>query len=382
MKLCFVHIFRIEERNHLEFLGNIPIRTSEVLDERAEIHFLYNGQIETDFFKKKGIRLHKYGIAKNGIIDKLANPFLAVSSIRRVCRKENIDLVLNLSDHYYLFLIWIGARLAGSRCMARVVGILPQSKSLPLRRRIKKQLGRALERLSLLLADHVLCLSYSLKNQLVQRGNDASKISVISQGVNLDLFKSRELSDVKKKPRRLLFVGRIVKNKGVEECIKAFLKVKQTYPDLELVLCGHGVDKDMLTKRYRAFKDIIFKGFVPREKLPEFYYSSDIFLLPSYSEGMPNAVLEAMASKLPVIASSTGDIPLLLGEGRGIPIAAGDVDGFAAAIKTMISDDELRLSCVHKAYDYVLRYHSYGAVREATLELFNSIIRRSELKNY
>lgn len=186
----------------------------------------------------------------------------------------------------------------------------------------------------------------------------------------MDLFPPRDLSDVIRKPRRLLFVGRIVKNKGVEDCIKVFLRLKENFPDIELVVCGHGSDKQMLLKKYKNKSGLVFKGFVHRSKLSDIYSSSDILLLPSESEGMPNVVLEAMASRLPVVASETGEIPHLLANGKGALILPGDFEGLLAALKKMIVDDKFRINATKSAYSFIVANHSYEAIRNLTLELF------------
>ncbi|WP_373031387.1 glycosyltransferase family 4 protein [Sulfurovum sp.] len=373
MKICFVHMHKVEDEKQLEFLGNILLRVAEVFREEAEIHFLYNGDVESNYLLGKNILTHKYGDNTNGGIDRLVNPVKLILEIRKICKDNKIDIVLNLSDHYYFFWICIGAKIAGAKCIARIAGIIAESEKFTMKRRIFKLIGKLLERISLSMADHVLCLSNSLKNLLVQRDNNINKMTVISQGVDVNFFVNRELKQIKKSPQRLLFVGRVVKYKGIYECIDAFLNIRELYPDIELVICGHGHEKDALSKKYQ-YSGIIFKDYVSREKLNEEYLSADVLLLPSYSEGMPNVILEAMSCKVPVIASRTGEIPNLLKDGRGILVEPRNVNEIIEALKTIIEDVNFRLSCVQKAHEYVLRHHSYEIVRKKTIELFSSVI--------
>lgn len=370
MNICFVHMLNIESQQHLEFLGNILIRTSEVLGEGAEIHFIYSGKVGSSYLEGKGVILHPTVLRYHRLGSHVINPALMMLKTLSICRKKEIDIVLNLSEHYSFFLVCLAAKIAGCKCIARIAGLVPQARDCSVRKKFFKRLGWVCERVSLASADRVLCLSDSLKDLLVQRGNNPEKISVISQGVSLGLFPVRDLSDVVKRPKRLLFVGRIVKSKGVEDCIKVFLRLKKNFPDIELVVCGNGSDKPMLLKKYGNERGLIFKGFVHRSKLSDIYSSSDILLLPSYSEGMPNVVLEAMACRLPVVASETGEIPHLLGNGKGALIFPGDLDELLAAVKTMIVDEKFRINAVQSAYSYIVANHSYEAVRNLTLELF------------
>lgn len=363
-------MLNIESQQHLEFLGNILVRTSEVLGEGAEIHFIYSGKVDSSYLAGKGIVLHQTVLRYHRLGCHVINSTLMMLKTLAICRSKGIDVVLNLSEHYSFFLLCFAAKIAGCKCIARIAGLVPHARNSSVRKKLFKQLGWVCERLSLASANRVLCLSNSLKDLLVRRGNNPENIFVISQGVSLDLFPPRDLSDVIKRPRRLLFVGRIVKSKGVEDCIKVFLRLKKSFPDIELVVCGHGADKQMLLRKYENKSGLIFKGFVHRSKLPDIYSSSDILLLPSESEGMPNVVLEAMASRLPVVASEVGEIPFLLGNGKGALIMPGDLEGLLAAVKKMIVDDEFRIKAAKSAYSFIVANHSYEAVRSLTLEMF------------
>lgn len=374
LKICFVHIKPIKDKEHLHFLGNILIRTRDVLGEKVEIHFFYNGTVTSSYLKEKQISLHMHKMGQYVVFRKLSVPFQVVFKLRKICLQEHIDLVFNLSEHYSFFLLGLGAKLANCKKICRVAGILPYSKAMGLMKKIKKRIGRFFERISLNSADHVLCVSKSLKASLVQRGNNPEKISVISQGVDTNFFKPRATAEVAARPQKLLFIGRIVKNKGVDQGIEAFRQVKGVFPDIHFLVCGHGPEQEGLYRKYHEVEGVEFRGFIPRRDLPALYSSSDILVLPSFSEALPNVVLEAMASRLPVIASKVGDIPLLLGEGRGELVRPGQVDELATAIRKMMQEDSYRLQCTQKAYEFVVQNHSYKAVRKETVRVIRSVL--------
>lgn len=377
MKICFVHTKEVISKEHLNFLGNIPIRLANVLGDKAEIHLLYNGKEKSKNLLKSGISLHPYGKKEKGWMSRLFNLFVTPYKTYRICKKEKVDIVINLSDHYFFFICCIGAKIAKSKCVLRVVGILPYSKSMPWKKRMKKKAGMVLEKISLLTSNRVICLSESIYNTLLERGSNGKKLSIISQGVDTRVFQPRSIKKIRKKPKRILFVGRLVSTKGVEDGIRAFLEVKKECSQIEFIICGDGPEKNRLENLYGYKEGVIFKGSLPIDQLAKVYQECDVLLLPSYSEGLPNVVMEAMASMVPVIASNAGGLRELIAEERGILISPGNIEEITSAIKQMIKDQDLRINCTKKALDYVKKKHSFEVVRDSTLELFT----RYSIKN-
>ena len=367
MRICFVHIPGVGDQEQLDFLGNILLRTKEVLGKHAEVHFLYYGNCESTNLIEQNIFLHRHsdrGVMRAGLVP---------GHVRSLCKRKKIDIVLNLSDHYFFFLVAFGAKLAGAKAVARVAGLIQQSAELPIRRRVFKAIGRLCERISLILADQTICLSESLRNLLVERGNNPEKIVVVPQGVNLDLFSKRDVADIDKRPERLVFVGRVTRNKGIEDCITAFLNLKSDYPALTLHIYGDGPDKEEMLRTYGSQDSgICYHGFVKRDNLPAAYLSNDILVLPSYSEGLPNVVLEAMSCQLPVVAARTGEIPHLLADDRGALVSPGDIADLTHSLARMIDNQVYRRQCVLDAYEFVQAY-SNEAVRGKTLDLFKTL---------
>lgn len=159
--------------------------------------------------------------------------------------------------------------------------------------------------------------------------------------------------------RHLLFVGRISRNKGIDELFHAFESVSSKFPEMTLTLAGPGKLPDIPDK---IAQKVCYLGMVDHEKLPALYGNYDILLLPSHSEGLPNVILEAMASGLVVIASAVGDIPVLLAKGRGFVIQPKDASALAVSIeraaKTPISDIH---KMINLAREHVVKHHSFEA---------------------
>lgn len=142
----------------------------------------------------------------------------------------------------------------------------------------------------------------------------------------------------------IIYVGRLIKEKGLFTLLRAFKEVKKNYKKLALLLVGDGILKASL-KRYlknNEIQGVYFIGSVPNKEIPRYYAISDIFVLPSYYEPWGVVVNEAMASSLPVILSdkvgANGD---LLKEGEnGFSFKSGNWRELAELIKKLLENTE------------------------------------------
>lgn len=170
------------------------------------------------------------------------------------------------------------------------------------------------------------------------------EIPIIFNGVETDVFTPERQPDA---ALRLICVGRLIERKGQHHLLRAFAQLRHRHQcrQLRLTLVGTGDAEPSLhdlAAELGLADTVQFLGFVPRERMPEVYRHADIFVLPSQSEGMSIALLEAMASGLPVVVTNTGgtDELVLPGE-NGIVVNWGDVDGLTAALSKLIEQPEL-----------------------------------------
>lgn len=150
----------------------------------------------------------------------------------------------------------------------------------------------------------------SVSNHFLEYPNSNKNIVVISNGVDVDLFNRKVKNSKRNDKCTFLWVGRYEKLKGINILLKALREIIIVYPDIELILVGHGNEKKSLKKLSHDLGLDRFVKFMGRKKtsqLIQLYKSADIFVLPSLSEGQPIVLLEAFAAKLPVIATDVGD---------------------------------------------------------------------------
>ncbi len=141
----------------------------------------------------------------------------------------------------------------------------------------------------------------------------------------------------------LTYAGHILRTKGLFELVDAIVQIKDRFPSVVVNICGFGDSKDLEAYiRGKGMDGVVrLVGEIEPQDLPHWLRASDLFVLPSYSEGMPNAVMEAMGCGIPVITTSVGGIPDALGKCGGVTlIPPKDALALARAIENLVSDSE------------------------------------------
>jgi glycosyltransferase involved in cell wall biosynthesis len=145
-----------------------------------------------------------------------------------------------------------------------------------------------------------------------------------------------------------LYAGYLTKRKGVFELLEVIYRVQQQCPDILLVICGAGPEETALRRlvREKGIEDMVrMAGEVEPERMSKWMQASDLFVLASHTEGMPNVVTEAMACGLPVVATAVGGLPGAIGDCDGaLLVPPGRVDDLEKAIVKIINDNQLRAS--------------------------------------
>lgn len=189
-------------------------------------------------------------------------------------------------------------------------------------------------------ADHVVANSEGLKELAVTFAPHIP-ISVIPNGVDIERFQPHERDW---SPPHLLFVGRIVYQKGLDLLFEALAGLQELSWSLTLVGDGPFLEELQLYAKREGFVErVTCTGWVDKEELIQYYQRANIFVLPSRHEGMSNALLEAMAMGLPVIASDiAGNEELVEDNKQGYLFPSNDVKTLLGILKKMIVDENKR----------------------------------------
>jgi glycosyltransferase involved in cell wall biosynthesis len=196
-------------------------------------------------------------------------------------------------------------------------------------------------------------------------------IEVIPNGVDLQRFHVADLT-TSRHPLRVLCVARLVERKGISDLINAFHNALQTRPDMKLILVGRG-DREKeyhgQVQHLQLTENVEFLGAVEHQKIPEIYQEADLFVLPSWHEGMSNAILEAIASGLPIITTYTGGTAETL-RGNGILVPMHAPDALAKAILELANNQALRIQMGKRSHE-IAETLVWEHVAEAYIELYN-----------
>jgi len=158
---------------------------------------------------------------------------------------------------------------------------------------------------------------------------------------------------------QILFLGRLRKEKGVFELLESCKSLSTKGIDYHLILAGDG-DLDFFEDKCKQLcidENVTITGWVQGEEKNRYLVSSDIFVLPSYFEGLPIGVLEAMINNVVVVASSVGGIPdVIVDKKHGLLVEPMKVEPLASALESLLIDEPLKEELRKDALDRALRY--------------------------
>lgn len=159
----------------------------------------------------------------------------------------------------------------------------------------------------------------------------------------------------------LLYLGWLEERKGIFDLLDAFAMYRQQLEEARVIVCGRGSEADAARKRVRQLgleKAFDFRGWVSGEEKVRVLKESDVLVIPSHAEGLPNVLLEGMAAGLAVVATDVGAIPETLGERAGILVGPRDPESLGAGLVRLCSDPDLRESYGKAARRRVAERHS------------------------
>ncbi|KIC41623.1 hypothetical protein RA27_10355 [Ruegeria sp. ANG-R] len=194
-------------------------------------------------------------------------------------------------------------------------------------------------------ASFVATISHYARSQLMLFSDPEhwDRFRIIHCGVNPALY-SRPRVRRDDKEIRLIFVGRLAPVKGLRVLFRALNPLFTKYPDLRLTVVGDGPDRPRLEADAAQFGDrISFTGYLPQQEVAQKLSQSDICVLPSFAEGVPVILMEAMASGLPVVATQVAGVGELVTHGQnGYLARPGDPEDLRIYIEALVDSADLR----------------------------------------
>lgn len=277
------------------------------------------------------------------------------------------DIVHVAETYYHYTLQAIKAKQAGlvKKVISTVWEVIPfNNEGIRGRKQFK--------RLSYKHIDHFIAVTEKAKSALIKEGVGESKITVIPMGIDLSRFHQKILNP-KSSILNILYVGRLVPEKGVGDLIAAFRCLRFENKNLNLTLVGDGP----LKKIIKVGEGIMVKP-LPYSKIPKVYSRADIFCLPSkttpfWQEQYGMVLLEAMAAGLPIVTTDTGAIGEVCGDSAlyALPDNPEDLQSKLSAI---LYNKALSAKYSSKAYKRAIKFFDRNKVAEKLNALYQQIL--------
>lgn len=247
------------------------------------------------------------------------------------------------------------------------------------------------DRLTCSCATHLVPEGEGVKNDLINYKITKKPLKVLGhgnvRGIDLEYY-NPALPEVQTEADKIhdknvftfVFIGRLVRDKGINELVKAFSQLNITYPDTRLLLVGpYEENLDPLSAETLAEikNNKAIKSVGCQTDVRPWLAASDIFVFPSYREGFPNVVIEAGAMSLPsIVTDINGSREIIINGINGIIIPPREVEALQDAMERLLTNSELTLEMSSNARPLIESRYEQGYVRQCLKDYYNEILKK------
>ena len=294
-----------------------------------------------DAFEKEGIRYRSVDLKRNG-----TNPLGDIKtfrSIKKVLQEEMPDKIFTFQAKTIIYGIIAARQLGIKEIYPLIAGVGSIYLKDDLKTRILRGILNTEYRYSLSKVNTIFFQNEDDLNTFKQNGLvDAQEIVFLNgSGVNLEKFKKQELP----KQFGLLFIGRLIKDKGIMEYLEACRIIKDKYPDIRCMVVGpYDSNPSAISKQELDYyiESGVIEYFGEQKDVRPYLKQCSVYVLPSYAEGTPKTVLEAMATSRAIITCDTRGCKQTVVEGEnGFLVKVKDVDEIVDRVIKLYNDREL-----------------------------------------
>jgi glycosyltransferase involved in cell wall biosynthesis len=290
--------------------------------------------------------------------------------------RHGYDVIHVHSLNYHTFAAVLAGRLTGHPVIVKLANSGPASDIERMRRGQQLALSGLMLRTALR-CDRFVALNQAIVRDLFACGVDRDRIVRIPNGVDTSPDGVKRTYDLHS-PVQLLFVGRLHEQKGVDTLLRSLSELGRRRDDLQISLqvLGDGPERAKLAElaeRLGVSDEVTFLG--SRKDAGSLLRRSDIFVLPSRAEGLSNALLEAMALGLPVVASNVpGNEDVVDHISNGVLFSVDDASSLASALIRVLEDSELRVAIGQRALRTVEERYELRRVARRYIELYEGLL--------
>ena len=257
----------------------------------------------------------------------------------------------------------------------------------------KRKLLMLTDKITCFCATHIIPEGEGVKMDLLNNGITKKPIKVLGygnvKGVDMVRFSRRpEVMELAKPLKRegiftFVFVGRIVKDKGINELCEAFERLKESHSSIRLLLVGRFEDTlDPVSDKTREIissdNSIEAVGQKSGDELLAYYAAADCFVFPSYREGFPNTVLEAGAMGLPSIVTDINGSREIVKDGEnGMVIPSKNSDALYLAMEKMVTNNEMRAKLAANSREMIMKRFDKTLVQKCLVDFYNDLLNKT-----
>jgi len=311
--------------------------------------------------------------------------FISLVKLIRVFRKERPDMVHSMTPKAGLLCMMAGKLTGVPVRIHTFTGLVfPTSTGL------KKKILMATDWLTCACATHVIPEGEGVKADLLNNGITKKPIKVLGYGnvKGVDMIRFNRRPEVMQKAQALLdrekitfvFVGRIVRDKGINELMEAFEQLQKIQPNTRLFLIGKDeVELDPISEEARTImvNNPSIEAVGPKygDDLLAYYAASDCFVFPSYREGFPNTVMEAGAMGLPsIVTDINGAREIIINGENGVIVPSKDAEALFKAMLNMLQNKTERERMAGNARHLIETRYEQGFVRRCLYDFYKEVL--------
>jgi glycosyltransferase involved in cell wall biosynthesis len=229
-------------------------------------------------------------------------------------------------------------------------------------------------------ADFLVAISDDLRKRMIAMGAPPEKTRAVLSGCDLSVFHPRDRIEARRKfsinptAEAIVYVGSMDVRKGLRELIEAAVSLHPLHPGMHTYLIGdEGLDKSLIERAIQTHNATSYIHALPGcsfNDVAVWMAAADLVTLPSYMEGCPNVILEALASGRPVVATNVGGIPEIMSNECGRLVPPRDSGALAEALASVLDRSwDAKAICAHGS-------RSWEAVAAELLEIFEPLVRK------
>ena len=235
-------------------------------------------------------------------------------------------------------------------------------------------------------ATKIRAISNKVHDTIVSWGIPSEKITIIGDRVDCNHFNLNiDGNEIRKKlgiqNKMIISVASLIEIKGFGTLLEAAKLVRESIADVKFVIVGTGHLKSKLIEKTKelGISDIVnFVGFIPYSEMPKYYAASDLFVHPTYVEGLGRVVLEAQAAGIPVVATNVGGIPEAVSDSSAILVEPRDPKALGDAILKVLKDKELAVNLSKKGREFVMNNFEFFKQEKKLIEFYEKTINDSQ----